>query len=222
MNGQKRIIDLANPGKELIETEVDGKTETRLMDRAEADALARSLFAGEKMPLREGPMTYLGVATMEVPREVAAQLTLPEDTGLLVAGVGPDSPAAKAGLMESDVIAMLDDQIIVTTRQLAVLIANKKKGDKVKLTYFRKGQQSELTAELGEREAPPPVAMGNPLARITRYSLVFGPDGTIIRQPSEEELNAFPEEVRKQIQDVIRQHKEKAAPPAEEAAKPNP
>ncbi len=224
VNGQKSIIDLSQNGKELIETEVAGKTDTRVMDSAEVDALTRSLFAGEKMPLREGPMTYLGVATTEVPREVAAQLPLPPDTGLLVAGIAPDSPAAKAGVMESDVLIMLDDQIIITTRQLAVLIANRKKDEGVKITFFRKGQQGQLTAVLSEREAPPPVSTANPLARITRYALVLGPDGKVIRRPSDEELKALPEHVRQQLMEVIKQHQnsqpQAAAPAKTENKKP--
>jgi PDZ domain len=210
--------------KEVVVTEREGKQQMLFLAPHEIEALARSLFPGEKMPVRTGPVTYLGVAAVEVPKEVAAQLAIPQDTGLLVAGVAPDSPAAQAGLAENDVLTKLDDQIVVTPRQLAVLIANHRKGDAVKITYYRKGQPGEISAVLGERIAPPPADTANPLARITRFSIRFGQDGKIIEQPQEEDLKALPEEVRKHIESVIKQHAAAAPQPArtEPEAKPNP
>jgi membrane-associated protease RseP (regulator of RpoE activity) len=195
------------------------------VDPRQIEAIARSLFSGEKLPVRTGPVTYLGVAAVEVPQEVAAQLPIPQDTGLLVAGVAPDSPAAKAGLSENDVLTKLGDQIIITPRQLAVLIANHKKDDAVKITYLRKGQQAELTAVLGERIAPPlPADAAGPLARMNRLTIRIGPDGKILEQPQEEQLKALPDEVRKHIEEVIKRHESPKPAPAEtaDAAKPNP
>jgi|GEM_PF-5284685 len=173
---ETRVIDLNDPatsasmqGKVVITTEINGKTETRIVDLKDADRLPPPFLFNEKPLVRSGPVTYLGVATMEVPRDVSAQLTLPRDTGLLIGAVAPDSPAAKAGLMESDVLSKFDDQILITQRQLAVLIANHNEGDAVKLTYYRKGQQMETTANLGKHEAPAPMEAADPLARVTRH-----------------------------------------------------
>ncbi len=102
---------------------------------------------------REGPVTYLGVSSAPPPRELAPHLSIPEDTGLVVDFIAKDSPAEKAGLLPKDVLAMLDDQILIHPRQLAVLVANHKEGESVKITYVRKGRLQETSAVLGKQEA---------------------------------------------------------------------
>lgn len=185
VNGKKesRVIDLNDPastasvqGKAVIATEINGKTETRIVDVKDIDKLLLPFPFNEKPLARTGPVTWLGVATMEVPRNVSAQLPLSPDTGLLIGAVASDSPAAKAGLQESDVLSAFDDQILITQRQLAVLIANQKEGDTVKLTYFRKGQKMETNAVLGKHDAPAPMEGVDPLARVTRD--IWKLDGT--------------------------------------------
>ncbi len=181
---EKRLLDLNDPatcaslqGKVIITTEINGKKESRVVDFKDADNLLPPWMFNEKPPVRTGPVTFLGVATMEVSKEVSAQLPLMPDTGLLIGAVAPDSPAAKAGLQDSDVLSKFDDQILITQRQLAVLIANHKEGDAVKLTYFRKGQQMETTASLGQHIAAATMEHANPLARVTRRILKFGEEG---------------------------------------------
>lgn len=170
------VIDLTDPataasmqGKMVVTTEINGKRETRIVDFKDADKHLPPLFLTEKLPVRTGPVTYLGVATTEVPRDVRAQLPdLPPETGLLIGAVAPESPAAKAGLQECDVLCRLGDQILVTPRQLAVLIGNHKEGDVTKLTLFRRGKALEIAATLGKNEAPVMQSAGDPLATFTR------------------------------------------------------
>jgi hypothetical protein len=193
VNGKKetRVIDLNDPvtaasmqGKVVITTDIDGKTETRILDLKDAGNIMEPYLFDERPPVRTGMVTYLGVASMELPRDVSAQVPVPLETGLLIGAVAPDSPAAKAGLKESDVLAKLDDQILITPRQLAVLIANHKEGDVVKLTYYRKGQAAEVNAVLATHQAPAPVSASNPLARVIRNIVKTGPDGKLLHDSS--------------------------------------
>lgn len=186
VNGQqeKQVLDLNDPGtvaslrgKVIITTDINGKKETRIVDLKDADKLLPPFMFNERPPVRTGPVTFLGVATIEVPKEVSAQLPLLPDTGLLIGAVAPDSPASKAGLQESDVLSKFDDQILITQRQLAVLISNHKEGDAVKLTYFRKGQQMETMASLGQHIATATMEQADPLARVTRRILNMGEAG---------------------------------------------
>jgi membrane-associated protease RseP (regulator of RpoE activity) len=107
--------------------------------------------------VRPGPMGFLGVNATILPRELSAHLSLPEDTGLLVEVVAKDSPAEKGGLQTNDVIAKFDDQILIDPRQLSVLVANKKEGDNVKVTYIRKGETHEASIVIGKREGGAPA-----------------------------------------------------------------
>lgn len=98
-------------------------------------------------------VTFLGIETSPVSPTLTAQLGLPNGSGLVVAHVVPDSPAAGA-LRLHDILLKLDDQILVETRQLSVLIRNHKEGDEVALTYLRGGKQAVAKVKLGKHEVP--------------------------------------------------------------------
>ena len=69
----------------------------------------------------EGP-SWLGVETHEVTPEDAKQLKLPAERGVVVAGVTKDSPAAKAGLRENDVITEVNGQRVEGAAQFRRMI----------------------------------------------------------------------------------------------------
>jgi hypothetical protein len=95
---------------------------------------------------------WLGVSTAETSDEVRSQLDLQQGCGLSVLSVVPGSPAEKAGFQRNDVLTKLGDQILMSRAQLQNLLAAKKAGDKVELTYFRKGKEQRATADVAERE----------------------------------------------------------------------
>ncbi len=178
IDGKEKEFDFSDPasmeqlkGKAVVITEINGCREVRVVDRAEMDDLPPLHWLREQPPVRTGPVTYLGLGTVEVPECVAAQLPLERDTGLQVAVVLPDSPAAAAGLQEGDVLQKFEDQILISPRQLAVLIANRKEGDTVKLTLLRKAEALQLTATLGKRDVPCTTETPSPVADVKREIL---------------------------------------------------
>ena len=100
------------------------------------------------------PVTYLGVETSEVPRVLSEQMNLPKGFGLVVDYVVPDGPAAAAGVQQSDIIKMLNDQILMEPDQLAKLVRSYAEGTNVTLTILRKGAETKVTVKLGKREVP--------------------------------------------------------------------
>lgn len=98
-------------------------------------------------------VTYLGVETAPVNRTLRTQLGLPRDTGLVVTNVLEKSPAADL-LREDDVLTRLDDQVLINTQQLGVLVRARKDGDEVRLTLMRGGKELTLKARLAVREVP--------------------------------------------------------------------
>ena len=100
------------------------------------------------------PVTFLGVETSEVPRVLSEQLGLARGFGLVVDYVVPDGPAAAAGVKDSDVLKMLNDQILTEPDQLSKLIRSYPEGTNVTLTILRKGAESKVTVKLGKREVP--------------------------------------------------------------------
>lgn len=104
-------------------------------------------------------VAFLGVETQPVSPPMAAQLGLPRGTGLIVNHIVPKSPAADV-LKEFDVLLNLDDQILIETRQLSVLIRTHKEGDEVGLTYVRGGKKATARVKLGKTEVPKNVLGG--------------------------------------------------------------
>lgn len=110
-------------------------------------------MAGEEVEYDEHA-AFLGVSTEPVTQPTSAQLPITAGTGLLLTMVEKDSPAAAAGLKEMDVLAKIDDQLLINAPQLAVLIRTHKPGEEVKLTYVRGGKEMTAKVKLGDRKLP--------------------------------------------------------------------
>jgi hypothetical protein len=93
---------------------------------------------------------FLGVVLGPVDESLGSQLGLPDGVGVLVRAVMDDSPAAKAGVMEHDVLHYFNDQLLVNEPQLQTLVQQAGIGNEVKLTLFRKGKSEVIQAKLGE------------------------------------------------------------------------
>jgi serine protease Do len=103
---------------------------------------------------------FLGVRYLEINDTVAQAKKLSVNYGVLVTtddksqpAVVPNSPAAKAGVVEGDIILDFDGTKLDDTHKLANLIAQKKAGDTVTLTILHNGQQKTLSLILADSNA---------------------------------------------------------------------
>ena len=94
---------------------------------------------------------WLGVEIAEVTAEKAKDLKLSAVRGVIVDGVEPDSPAAKAGIKEKDVITQYDGQPIEGAVQFRRLIRETPPGRTVTLEISRGGSLQNISVELGDR-----------------------------------------------------------------------
>src|ERR1700686_642674 len=99
----------------------------------------------------EGP-SWLGVEAHEVTAENTKELKLPAERGVVVAGVTKDSPAAKAGLKENDVITEVNGQRVEGAAQFRRIIHEIPAGRSAQLTVWRDGRAQTLSATLGKAE----------------------------------------------------------------------
>ncbi len=125
-------------------------------------------------PAEKETVTYLGVTTAPVNETLAAQLGLTAGTGLVVNEVGDESPAENV-LQKHDILTKLDDQILIETRQLSVLIRSHKKGDEVTVSYVRAGKPATAKVKLGEHKVPK-IAMAMPFEQGFTWTGENGPD----------------------------------------------
>ncbi len=94
---------------------------------------------------------YLGVLTTDLSPEDAARFDLPVDSGALVEQVVPGSAAAAAGVRKGDIITALGDARVEGYGDLLGALRDHEPGDRVTLTVFRNGDETNLEVTLGEK-----------------------------------------------------------------------
>ena len=88
----------------------------------------------------------IGVAGQNVPllRKLVRHYHIAQDTGVLVAGVEPDSPASRAGLQPGDIILALDDVPTPEVDRLHQLLTAERIGVKGAVTILRNVERIKL------------------------------------------------------------------------------
>ena len=96
---------------------------------------------------------WLGVRIQEVTKEIAEVEKLKKPQGALVASVGENSPADKAGVKAGDIILEFDGKKIDTMRKLPKVVANTKVGKSVQLKIWRNKKSITKRLTLGRLES---------------------------------------------------------------------
>ncbi|MDH5750887.1 MAG: DegQ family serine endoprotease [Deltaproteobacteria bacterium] len=94
---------------------------------------------------------YLGVVIQEVTPELAPALGLSSTEGVLIANIGPDSPALKAGMERGDVVTTFNGKKVNTTNELRNTVAAVSPGAVVPVEVVRKGKKITLKVQVGEQ-----------------------------------------------------------------------
>ena len=107
----------------------------------------------------------LGVRTIPIGPDLADELGLPVDYGLLIIQVTPGGSADSAGLrggseraylgntpitLGGDLIVAIDDQKVEDEQDLAQMMNNHRAGDTVKVTIYRNKKKMDVNVALGE------------------------------------------------------------------------
>jgi serine protease Do len=93
---------------------------------------------------------WLGVTIQELKPDLADALDVKPSSGVLVSDVQADTPAAKAGVKQRDIIVKVDGKRVTTTSQLRNRIAAAGAGKRVTLDILRDGKNRRISLELGE------------------------------------------------------------------------
>ncbi len=113
---------------------------------------------------------YLGVNIQTITPDLAQALEIEETTGALVADVEADSPAAKSGIKNGDIIVTFDGKTIKDSRDLSTMVAGTPVGEKVPLTVLRNGDKLELSVTVEKLSAGEPL-LGSSDAEKGRWGL---------------------------------------------------
>jgi membrane-associated protease RseP (regulator of RpoE activity) len=96
--------------------------------------------------------SWLGVETHEVTSDKAKELKLAAERGVVLGKIIPDSPAAKAGLKENDVVTEINGQRVEGASQFRRMIHEIPAGRSIQLTVWRDGRTQTISATLGKSE----------------------------------------------------------------------
>ena len=116
-------------------------------------ANAASNVIDQLMEFGETKRGWLGVRIQEVTKEIAEVEKLKKPEGALVASVGENSPADKAGIKAGDIILEFDGKAIDTMRTLPKVVANTKVGKSVQLKIWRNKKLITKRLTLGRLES---------------------------------------------------------------------
>ena len=134
------------PGTEItveLLREKQRKTVTAKLTRRDEDALAKE--DGTPGAKEEGVLNGVGVG--DITSEMRGQMQIPSRIkGAIITSIEPDSPAARQGLREGDIILELDRRPC-TNAEEAVKLSEEIKGPKVLVLIYRNGRTRYLAID---------------------------------------------------------------------------
>lgn len=106
--------------------------------------------------------SWLGVETREVTGDKAKELKLSAERGVLLGKIAVDSPAAKAGLKENDVVTEINGQRVEGAAQFRRMIHEIPAGRTIQLTVWRDGRSETISATLAKSEERHAMRLATP------------------------------------------------------------
>jgi len=107
---------------------------------------------GMNIVIGDDDSSWLGVETHEVTSDKAKELKLSAERGVLLGKILPDSPAAKAGLKENDVVTEINGQRVEGAAQFRRMIHEIPAGRSIQLSVWRDGRTQTISATLGKSQ----------------------------------------------------------------------
>jgi serine protease Do len=97
---------------------------------------------------------WIGITYLELTRNLADQLGIPNANGVVIRNVISNSPAERAGLRPGDVVTEINGATVKETNDLRKAIRDSKPGQTITLTVWREKETLKIPVRLGEM--PPP------------------------------------------------------------------
>ena len=136
-----------------------------------------------------GTGSFLGIGVHEIDSERAKELKLSEERGVEVSTVAENSPAAKAGLKEKDVVLEYNGQRVEGVEQVVRMVRETPPGRQAKLLIIRNGATQTIVATVGDRKQMPLHDFQRLQEDMGRQ---FGPDSQF-----QHDMNKFQEDMGK-------------------------
>jgi serine protease Do len=148
----RALVSRASPGtSEEIQLVRNGKTQnvTVKLGSLQTETAQAKTGPGLGGPEEKDPLAKFGAHTETLNPQIAKELQLKEQKGLIVAEVEAASPAGMAGLRPGDVISEVDRQKVDSTSKADQVVSQSKNPDEVLLLVKRDGNSLYVTLETG-------------------------------------------------------------------------
>ena len=116
---------------------------------------------------RQGPR-WIGVTTGPASAALRAQLAIPRNQGIVVRGITPDSPAAKAGLRTNDLLLSVDETILSRPRDLSRLVGQTDR-PQIAIEFLRRGRKEKVFVHPVPRRDVSPQTENNSAPKEQRF-----------------------------------------------------
>ncbi len=135
-----RVLGISTSGLERrLELALPAATVTRVVDELLDKGRVSRGFLG------------VGLQPVRLPESAVKALDVPAEIGLIVVGLEPEGPAAKAGLLLGDVLVALDGRVVAGPDDVHAEVGARRAGSVLRLTLLRAGASMDVTVTLGER-----------------------------------------------------------------------
>lgn len=153
-------ISPGNSGGAVVNSrgQVVGISEAYIPPQAGAVSLGFAIPAGTAVEVAEELLedgsaehAFLGLAPRTVTPQIAQQLGVSAERGVVVLAVEGGSPADEAGIRPGDILVSLDGEPLASAEQLLAALRAFNPGETVTAELVREGENSEVEIVLGER-----------------------------------------------------------------------
>jgi serine protease Do len=91
---------------------------------------------------------YIGILPQEITSDLMEAFEIDEMSGVLIAKVEENSPAAKAGLQAGDIVLEVGKEKVANVARFRLVVATAKIGDKVPIKVLRDGKEQSINVTL--------------------------------------------------------------------------
>ncbi len=115
---------------------------------------------------------WTGLVVQDIDSAIAAYLNIPQNSGVLVKFVEKESPAAKGGVVERDIITKIDEKTIASKRDFASRIKEYANGDTIrfKILHLKKEKNVFVKVRLFPEDKAPELGYTLLGIRVESYS----------------------------------------------------
>jgi serine protease Do len=149
--GGKATLSILRKGKKQEITVTVGT-------RPDEEAIARGESGEDGDTVGDAPADAkgprLGVRLQAITPEIAKQLKLEGESGVLIAEVSPDGAAARAGIQRGDVILEVAQEAVSKPEQVVSAVSKARPGDVLLLRVKRGNQATFIPVKIPEPETP--------------------------------------------------------------------